>query len=328
MKQLFASATIKLTAWYLLILMTISLLFSTIIYNLSLSEISTRLDVFESRMERSESQQLNLSELGARQLRESTANLLFALFYLNILILIVGGIGSYKLARRSLRPIEAAHDAQSRFTSDASHELRTPLAVMKSELEVALRDSRLSKQDMREQLTSNLEEVNRLSELAGMLLQLSQYEKPRLVTERLSLSTIITKAIHTPSLATDRIQLHIPKKSIYITVNEASITELCVLLIDNALRYSPAGSKVNIRLSEKRQSKQIVIENTGKGISPAQLPHVFERFYRGDSSRTGSEANYGLGLALAKRIADLHDATITIASEPDVTTSATISFSK
>lgn len=181
MKQMFASATLKLTSWYLLILMSISLLFSILLYQTSMNELITRFDSFAVQLEDSMTNFspddiAHFNEFRDFQIKKSQTNLFIALFYTNLAILLAAGLASYFLARKTLQPIEKSHEAQSRFTSDASHELRTPLAVIKSELEVALRDPKLSKIDMRELLESNLEEVDRLTELSNMLLRLSKSE--------------------------------------------------------------------------------------------------------------------------------------------------------
>ncbi|HEY1085318.1 MAG TPA: HAMP domain-containing sensor histidine kinase [Candidatus Saccharimonadales bacterium] len=331
---MFESTTVKLTAWYLLILIGISLLFSTIIYQISRAELDTRFNSFSSRVEHGRNadpaELRQLDTFRTIQLHESETRLFFALFYTNLLILVAGGCGSYLLARRSLKPIEESHEAQSRFTSDASHELRTPLAVMKSELEVALRDKSLSKSDMRELLESNLEEVNRLSDLSNVLLKLSKQDFSGLSLTKASLNDsvkAVTK-LHKKD-GGGRIKLHLESKN-HIIGNEASLTELLMILVDNALRYSPEDSPIDIYTKDRSGSIAVEIINQGKGIAPDDLPHVFERFYRGEKSRTSNEdsSGYGLGLSLAKKIADLHDADIKITSIPDKTTSVVIVFKK
>ncbi len=164
---MFHSATLKLTGWYLLILVAVSLIFSFIIYGVASSEVDNRLENLQERIERDATATLpsgyDFGSLRNVQAHQAEFNLFTSLLYINILFLVVGATASYFMARRTLAPIEESHEAQSRFTSDASHELRTPLAVMRTELEVALRDSKLSKQEMKELLTSNLEEVTKLS---------------------------------------------------------------------------------------------------------------------------------------------------------------------
>lgn len=330
MKQMFASATIKLTAWYLVILMLISIFFSAIIYQISSSEVRSRLHFVE------ESFPIPImgtagntySDFQQRQLQEVTLSLFVALFYSNIAILILGGVGSYFLARRTLRPIEEFQELQTRFISDASHELRTPLAIMKSELEVAERDKTLTKEDMRELLQSNLEEVDRLTVLSDTLLKLSRRDFSELDFSLTDIRNILEKIIAShKDLPTKRFKLTGPKKLI-VRANTPSIRELFVILIDNALRYSPDDSTIHIKLREEASSISITISNSGPGILAEDLPHIFDRFYRGEKSRASSGGGYGLGLSLAKNIVQLHDGKIAISSTPNKITSVLVTLKK
>lgn len=329
MRQLFESATLKLTAWYLAILLCISLIFSIIIYEISMNEIRTRLGVFETHLQ--ELNNLFIPPEGARakEVQNARINLFVALVYTNVVVAVLGGIASYFAARRTLRPIEDLHDAQSRFTSDASHELRTPLAVMKSELEVALRDKRLSKSDMRELLESNLEEVNRLSALSETLLRLSRHEFSKLEMKPLNLVELVRVACRAQKLPKARLRFDTHKKRLQIIGNQASLSELVMILLDNALRYSPDDSQVIVTLQPVSNIIQLQITNGGPGINAIDLPHVFDRFYRADKSRTsGKDSGFGLGLSLAKKIADLHGATLELTSKPGKLTTATVRFEK
>lgn len=324
MRRMFESATLKLTGWYLLILMTISILFSVIIFQISSSELKSRFDTLNSQFDTSA---LSHST-SVHELDKANINLFIGLFYANIVILIIGGVGSYFAARKTLEPIEAAHEAQSRFTSDASHELRTPLAVMKSELEVALRSKSLAKHDMRELLESNLEEVNRLTELSHTLLQLSRHEFTDLPMGSVDLTEIIKSTVKVLNLSKTRISISLPRKHITVTANTSSLRELILIILDNAQRYSPSDSQIRLSASENNSQVQIKVSNQGEGIDPNDLPHIFERFYRADSSRSGTESGFGLGLSLAKNIIDLHDGKLSIASEPGKQTTATITLPK
>jgi two-component system sensor histidine kinase CiaH len=327
MKQMFESATLKLTAWFLLILMSLSLLFSIIIYQISTNELRDRLGGYTSQIESNHTPIKLEPAIRIHEIDKANINLLVALFYANVVILGVGGVLSYLTARRMLLPIEVAHEAQSRFTSDASHELRTPLAVMKSELEVALRDPSLTKNDMQELLESNLEEVNRLSSLSETLLQLSRHDYAALEMKRVNFAEIIRSVLKAHKLPKDRVLQTISAKKIYVQGNQNSLTELIIILLDNALRYSPDDSTISIDVAEHKDTVTFTISNTGEGISPRDLPHVFERFYRADASRSGGKG-FGLGLSLAKKIADLHDASLNITSEPGKTTGVTVIFKK
>ncbi len=331
---MFESATLRLTGWYLLILMSISLVFSVSIYNITTSEVGDRLRQLQVQYEHPELAPPfdglqpridRYSDLRVAQREEANRNILAGLAYVNLIILIGGGVLSYWLARRTLREIEVVHEAQSRFTSDASHELRTPLAAMKAELEVALRDKSLSKTDMKEILESNLEEVNKLSRLSQMLLQLSRAEHSKLETSELSLPDITREVMQRVDKNGSRIQLKTTGNIPTVCGNEASIEELIMILVDNALKYSPESSLVVIRLSKRAGKACFEITNPGKGISEQDLPHIFDRFYRADSSRTGGQqSGYGLGLSLAKKIVEIHHGELSATSAVDHMTTFTV----
>lgn len=326
---MFESATIKLTAWYLMILMIISLLFSVIIYQVASAEISRRLEELQTGIQQQNTFRANpgfdVGSIRLSQAHEASTNLIVSLIYINVVVLVAAGIGSYVLARRTLRPIEEAHEAQSRFTSDASHELRTPLAVMKTELEVALRDQNLTKAEMRELLASNLEEVEKLSRLSQTLLQLSKLDYASIQKEKLSLETIVRQTADRFDKTGTRIAVTTPKASPIIVGNKASIEELATILIDNALKYSPPDSLVSITIGKRAQKARFEISNGGEGIHADILPLIFNRFYRADASRTGSGKNgYGLGLALAKKIVEIHGGELSASSAPGHTTTFTV----
>lgn len=313
---MFRSATFQLTAWYLGILVAISLLFSIVIYSISLGEVRTRIGFIQGNLSISQSKYDVLREL---QIRETEANLIASLSITNLVIWVAGGFGSYYLARRTLRPIEEAHEAQSRFTSDASHELRTPLASMKTELEVALRDPNLTAEETRELLTSNLEEVNKLTSLSQMLLQLSHLEHTKLKQERVDLEAATKSVIKRLDKAGQRIKQEGKPRRVF--ANSASVEELLTILLDNALKYSPSDSIVTVRFVSQRHMAGFEVINSGKGIPEKDLPHIFDRFYRVDTSRTGGEKKgYGLGLSLAKKIVQLHGGELSVSSGSDMTT--------
>jgi len=331
---MFHSATLKLTGWYLLILMSISLIFSLTIYGATSGEVGERLSDFQNQF-----QQPGTAPYGGTNPRLYSAfrdnqrdmanrNILGTLVYVNLLIFFGGGMLSYLLARRTLRQIEHTHEAQSRFTSDASHELRTPLAAMKTELEVAIRSPKLSKSDMRELLVSNLEEVNKLTALSKTLLQLSKLDYASLDIEPVNLGNLASEVTQRYDKNAKRIALQLPKQSLIVKANPASIEELLTILIDNALKYSPPKSKITAKLSLQGKNASFVITNSGKGIPADKLPHVFDRFYRADESRTKSGS--GLGLALAKEIVTMHkgELSVTSASDQDTTFQALLPLMK
>lgn len=315
--------------------MTISIIFSIAIYNIASNEVNDRLGQLQTKIERAADDlpfdvplpdRLQYATLRNAQFEAANHNLMVQLIYANFLIFIVGGAGGHFLARRTLRPIEETHEAQARFVSDASHELKTPLSVMKTEIEVALRDKNLPTDEARELLISNLEEVNKLTNLSTTLLQLSQLDHANLEKDDLSLNKLTQNIVQKYDKSGKRIAFTPTKKRSFVHGNQACMEELITILIDNALKYSPDDSLVTIKTRRLKKSIDFTIINTGPGIKADDLPHIFDRFYRADTARTKNNTvnGHGLGLSLAKRIIQLHDGELSASSAPDHAT--TFSF--
>jgi len=330
MQTMFQSATLKLTAWYLLILMAISITFSVVIYQLNYREVSYRLEnlqhsIIEGYNGPAPFSRYFLSDDGPNsplynESRKASNQMILSLIYINIVVFVAGGLGAFFLARRTLRPIAEAHEAQSRFTSDASHELRTPLAAIKTELEVSLRDPKLEIGEAKELLESNLEEVNKLIKLSEMLLHLSRLDHDKLEVDTVDIPFLVEELIQHYPQQQKRFDVTSRKKSTTLA-NEPAIRELLTILLDNSIKYSPADSTIFIRVFEQHGRIGFEIKNEGAKIPDEKLPKLFDRFFRADTSRTnGAKNGYGLGLSIAKKIADLHHGEITVSSTEEFTT--------
>lgn len=326
MRPMFESATLKLTGWYILILMATSLMFSVALYQITINGASVRVDHLQSLVEESANPQafnnVNWVVVKSNQLGETSLMLIAGLFYINIIVLVIGGVGSFFLARRTLRPIEYAHEAQSRFSSDASHELRTPLSSMRTTIEVALRDNAATKQSFREVLVSNLEEVEKLSRLSQMLLDLSKLQYDKLEFGPIELKPTIQNTLKTLQTNEKRVNIK-GVKNFIVHGNQDAVEELFTILIDNAIKYSPPKSVVTVTTRRRNRQACIEVENIGDGIPADKLVHIFDRFYRADPSRTGS-GGHGLGLSLAKKIVEIHSGELSATSAPGKTTTFTV----
>lgn len=325
MRQLFASATLRLTAWYLIILACISLLFSIIVYQIAGGEVERRLARYQDKSWSLVQPSPRIAgprfeSVRSHEIDESRAVIIGVLIYVNLFVIGIGGVCSYLLARRTLRPIERAHDAQTRFASDASHELRTPLATMTTELEVALQDTAASRHDLKATLTSTLEEVQRLTALSSTLLALSSGNADPLPTSQFNLAAAVNAAAARFHTIDDAIITVISPSETMLTVgNQASIEELLAILLDNAIKYGRPGTPITLCTTLQNGRYVVAVTNYGKGINAADIPFIFDRFYRADASRTGT-TGHGLGLALAQQIAIHQNTHITVTSDPDATT--------
>ncbi|MBX4190597.1 HAMP domain-containing histidine kinase [Candidatus Saccharibacteria bacterium] len=316
---MFHSAALKLTVWYLAIIMTISLVFSLSLYNVSkidlVRNVNRQIGYFTNLLGPDES--FNYRQLRSRQLGEDLRHLKTNLFIFNLLVLMSGGVASYWLARRTLEPIEQTMEGQARFASDASHELRTPLTVMITENEVALRSKNLTKAGAAQIIKSNLEEAVKLKSLAEGLLRLTtsggKIENPQPVTVKQAIDEAISR--HNKAAAFKKIKISNGIENLKVSGDKDSLTELFSIFLDNAIKYTPSGGSVNF--SGRRRHKDVLVQITdsGQGIKKTDLAKIFDRFYQADSSRhKSSDGGYGLGLAIAKKIAEAHHGHIEVTS--------------
>lgn len=318
---IFHSAALKLTAWYLAIIMLLSLSSSLAIYQLSRDQLvnNTRRQVYFFNDVLDSSDFRNFSQLRQRQLDQGLNRLRGNLVLFNLLVFAGGGIAAYALARRTLRPIEESLIAQKRFTADASHELRTPLTAMQTEIEVALRSKSITKAEAVDLLHSNLEEVGKLKSLSEGLLHLASSGHMLKVDQPVQLKNVAEAAIDKWAKAAAKRKIKIKSETKEVTVpgDQQSLTDLVSILLDNAIKYSPDGSVVNLKVYRRAREAFISVQDPGVGISAEDLPKIFERFYRTDSSRNKTTTEgYGLGLSIAKKIADVHGGFIEVKSAP------------
>lgn len=316
---MFHSAALKLTLWYLAIIIAISFVFSISLYHVSSNDLARNVNrqvhYFDNFL--APDQSVDFGQLRQRQLNEDLGHLKTNLVLFNLLVLATGGAASYWLARRTLEPLEKALESQTRFASDASHELRTPLTVIQTENEVALRNNAMTKTEAVVLLKSNLEEVAKLKSLSEGLLRLANNYGEVTNPAVLPVKNLIREAIdrYEKAAAAKQILLINSAKTVNVRGDKDSLVELLSIFIDNAIKYSPAKSKVTLTARHQSKTAQIIIADKGPGIKQSELPHIFERFYRNDSSRskTGT-GGYGLGLAIAKKITEAHGGHIQVSS--------------
>jgi signal transduction histidine kinase len=313
--HLFRSATLRLTAWYMLVLTILCLLFSVIVFQIADHELNRPFSPGQGP-----DRVLIMSEDTFETIRSERAaagrrSLLQNLAFFNIAVLASGGLASYLLARRTLLPIANAMEAQSRFSSDAAHELRTPLAIMQSEIEVALRGSRPSGKTLKNTLTSNLDEVHRLRALTDRLLLLSSEKKLELAPTTLEDIAIDAVGNVIPLAQAKQIAVENTVGDIPVTANRESLTDALTVLLDNAIKYSPEKSVIRLYAEARPRSKFVTLSvaDQGGGIPKADQPRIFDRFYRADTSRSRQHVEgHGLGLSIAKRIIDAHHGSIAL----------------
>lgn len=212
-------------------------------------------------------------------------------------------------------------EGQRRFVDLAAHELRTPLTVLQGNLEVTLLKARTS-EEYRETLINNLEQVARLITLTRSLLTLAKFssDTPPIQLVPLGLEPLLHDLVTELTILFDerRITLSLVSQSVPSVLGDAQwLKQALINLLDNALRYTPSGGTVTVRLQSVGEGVAVAVEDTGHGIEPEHLPHLFERFYRTDWARTKDSGGTGLGLPIVKEIAEAHGGWISVASQVD-----------
>lgn len=321
--NLLGSATFRLTLWYLALIMAISILFSLVLYGMAARELEQsfrRERVFYQLRQSLPPEFDNVSYASPDELYDTAlGHLQLNVVIINASILLLAGAASFLLSRRTLRPIEAALEAQGRFAADASHELRTPLTAMKSEIEVALRGEQLDPREARELLISNLEEIGKLEALSTGLLKLAQSDGhvPPGVPVKLAAAAAAAFARARPVAKARNITLENHSDEARVVATSEAVVDVMVILLENAIKYSPPGSLVTLSSSSHGQTATFAVTDTGDGIDPADLPRVFDRFFRADASRNKEAADgYGLGLSIAKKLVESYAGTVSVKSQP------------
>lgn len=247
----------------------------------------------------------------------------------NLLILTIGGclagfvisllIGWF-LANRSLVPIQQSWEKQTQFAADASHELRTPLSVIQTHLELLFRHPHYTIEQESMTIYKVLQEVKRMNKLVSDLLTLAKTDSNQLLIQKKEfqigelVSTIIHQFEPIAELRNISIITDIDEKLMYKGDTER-IHQLLIILMDNAIKYNVKNGEIKVTCNKDGSFVFIIIEDTGIGISNEELPHIFDRFYRSDKSRTRSEGGTGLGLSIANWITEAHNGEIKIQSE-------------
>src|SRR5437667_4154402 len=268
---------------------------------------------------------------GVVQIGRSTEPEEAALSQLRIVLLAVLAVsivpavgGGYLLSGRALRPIKTAMDTQRTFIADASHELRTPVAVVRTTAELLKRhlgpDTGHTAASDQVALDDILSESDRLGRMVDQMLTLAEADAGQrtVLSSEISLNELIDEVARSMrSLAEAReISLNAQLNSdISLSGDPSRLRELLTVLLDNAVKYTDAGGRVDVSVRKEHRKAIITVSDNGPGIPSEALPHVFDRFYRVDEARSRESGGTGLGLAIARHIVEAHSGTIDVESK-------------
>jgi len=242
--------------------------------------------------------------------------------------IVLGALASLLMASRSLRPISRAFQRQREFVADASHELRTPLTLIRTNVEAWLRRANGTN---RMYARNIVEEVEQLNRIVGDLttLALADARQLRIDREPMELNDVVRDLMtQTEPLAEERgVQLRPDLNGgVRVEADPARVRQLLLILIDNALSHTPSGGEVSVGVIRHNGRARVTIADNGDGIPPADLPHIFERFYRADKARNRENGGSGLGLAIAKWIVEAHKGDIHVISTEGKGTEVAVSL--
>ncbi|HEY8303440.1 MAG TPA: HAMP domain-containing sensor histidine kinase [Solirubrobacteraceae bacterium] len=212
--------------------------------------------------------------------------------------------------QRSMRALDASVHAQRQLVADASHELRTPVTSLRTNIEILKQEPDMGADERQRMLDDVVEQIEELTLLMNDLIELARGEQPHAGSEDVRLDVVVEEAV-------DRARRHSPDTPFHVAVDPVVLSgapdrlgRAVNNLIDNAVHYSPPGSPVDVRLS----GGELTVRDHGAGISSADLPHVFDRFYRGAEARGRSGS--GLGLAIVRQVAEQHGGTVSAQTAP------------
>ncbi len=270
-----------------------------------------------------------LTAADAVEIDHQYAGLLLAFALAALVALAFVGLGGWLLARRSTEPVRDAFQRMRGFTADAAHELRTPVAVLGGHAEVALRQPR-SREEYVEILGAIQAEAARLGGIVENLLTIARADAAAWPVrfESVFLDDLLLDTIERARVIGDNRGVRINVSSfdeLPVRGDPDLLRQLLMILLDNALKFTPVGGRVDAAALRHDTSAEVVVSDTGVGIPAARLPRVFDRFHRGDDAR-GVAHGAGLGLSIARWIIDAHNAAIDIDSEPGGGTTVRVRF--
>lgn len=320
----FDTARWRLTSIYLILLGAVLLMSSSVTYSAFSRRLEHRFARFPTHPD------VLIFEISSvPQPAQVRADLVNTLVLVNGILLVVGGFFSYWFAGLTLRPIQASYDEQRRFLSNASHELRTPLAILQATLE----NEKLTNAAARPRLQSSLEEVERMGRLVNDLLILSRLDEDAQLPELSQLfllSETLQETVQRLRPLADSHQVHLtvqePLPELTLKAPRDLVIRVIENVIKNAIVYNKPQGSVTLLLRLQGQQAVVEVRDTGVGIAAKDQPHVLQRFYRLDKSRSRQTGGSGLGLAIVKSVMDHLGGNLTFTSTPDVGSTFALHF--
>ena len=255
----------------------------------------------------------------------------WALAILGALALICAAGVGYVLSGGAMKPVREAYEKQRQFAADASHELRTPLAVVLASADLLRSDPSITSPFLKQVIEDVRDEVKKMTKLVGDLLTVARTDgrANQLKPVRMDLVAAAQQTVRIMRPFAEKKDIVIDEqlpKSAEIYADEQKIRQIILILVDNAVKYTPEHGRISVAIREERGGVQLSVADTGIGIAPADQERIFDRFYRVDKARSRRMGGNGLGLAIAREIVEAHGGTITVESTPGKGTTFRVHF--
>jgi two-component system, OmpR family, sensor histidine kinase CiaH len=318
----FSKTRLKLTLFYALSIFIILVIFSIATY-VVFERISRNTLEFEDNKDLADVEQVTTERMIDR------LGLIFIIS--DSAVLIISAFLGYYLAGKTLSPIQETMEKQKRFVADSAHELRTPLSIIKTAIETTASAKKQTLDDYKSLNKDLLLEINELINLSNNLLFLANTDSKKQNTgfKKINISTLClnqVKFIEQYALEKNITISVLANKDYYITGNTELFNRMIINLLKNAIDYGKKDGSIILSIGQINNNIFLKISDSGIGISPEELKHIFERFYKADKSRNVNGSGTGLGLSIVQEIIKLHNGLIHVESEIDKGTTITIIF--
>ena len=229
-----------------------------------------------------------------------------------------------------LERINESYRLQARFVSDASHELRTPIAAIQGYVNLLDRWGKNDPEALQESIDALKEEAANMKELVEKLLFLARGDNHTMQShlERFDLESLAETLYRETEMIDGGHEFSLETESAPVEADQGLVKQACRILIDNAIKYTPVGGRIRLRVSSRGDQVYFTVQDSGVGIPPEDIPHIFDRFYRSDNSRARATGGTGLGLSIAKWIAERHGGYLEVWSREDFGTRVSLVLPK
>ena len=258
----------------------------------------------------------------------------YILIFLGLIALIIASIFGHIMAGRAIIPLKEAYEKQKQFAADASHELRTPLAVVMASADLLMADPSIDNPFLKEVIGDVKSEVKKMTQLVSDLLMVARSDNNALKVkiQRVDLGDLLEQNVRMMTPLAEKKEISLTGgnfRKVMIDCDEQKIKQLILILVDNAIKYTPNGGNVTVEMGEDTAQKvYFSVKDSGIGIEPEDQKKIFERFYRVDKARSREMGGNGLGLSIATEILRIHDGKIFVDSEPGQGTTFTVELKR